>query len=95
MNDDLDVVLERASMTEPDKLKGYDFYQGPQSLGDRWTLSRGELTMRCALATHRLGWELRLTAGPSFSRTQICRSDAEVTRTAEAWQSEAKGKGWS
>jgi hypothetical protein len=81
-------------MTDPATLKRYDYYLGSQSLGDLWTLKRDALTMRCALATHRLGWELRLTAGASFSRSQVCRSEAEVLSTRDAWQAEAAGKGW-
>ena len=81
-------------MTDSASLKRYDYYLGPQSLGDLWTLQREALTMRCTLATHRLGWELRLTTGASFSRTQVCKSEAEVFGTRDAWQVEAKTKGW-
>jgi hypothetical protein len=81
-------------MTEGAALKRYDYYKGPVSLGDLWTLKREALTMRCALATHRLGWELKLTAGAGFSRTQVCRSETEVTKFSEDWQAEAKLKGW-
>ena len=90
-------------MTSPDEsrqavppaLQRYDYYQGPKSLGDVWTLSQGPLKMRCALATHRLGWELRLTAGANFLRSHVCRSEQEVLETREAWRAEAIGKGWS
>ena len=76
-------------------LKRYDYYKGPQRLGELWTLSRSSLTMRCALSTHRLGWELRLTAGASFSRSQVCRSETEVDATSRAWETEARAKGWT
>jgi hypothetical protein len=76
-------------------LKRYDYYAGPRNLGDLWALTREKLTLRCALSTHRLGWELRLTSGASFSRSQVCKSEAEVSTVSEAWQDEARKKGWS
>ena len=76
-------------------LQRYDFYRGPQSLGELWTMRRDELTLRCALATHRLGWELRLTAGSSFARSQVCKSQQEVFETSDAWKTEAVAKGWT
>jgi len=78
----------------PSGLKRYDYYAGPKPLGDEWTLTRGDLTMRCALATHRLGWELRLTAGASFSRSQVCKSETEVSSVSQAWEKEARAQGW-
>ena len=84
-------------MAAPDtnRLKRYDYYLGPQNLGEQWTLKREALTLRCTLSTHRLGWELRLAAGASFSRSQVCKSETEVASTSQAWQDEAKTKGWS
>ena len=76
-------------------LPRYNYYQGPQRLDDLWTMTRDALTLRCALSTHSLGWELRLTAGKSFSRSQVCKSQADVFSTAEAWRAEATTKGWS
>lgn len=76
-------------------LKKYDFYSGPQPLGDMWTLTRDTLTLRCALSTHRLGWELRLTAGANFLRSHVCRSQQEVFDIANAWRTEATAKGWA
>ncbi|MEO8483907.1 MAG: hypothetical protein ABI634_16980 [Acidobacteriota bacterium] len=75
--------------------KRYDYYLGPKMLGDMWVVSRGTLKMRCVLATHRLGWELKLSSTSSFSRSQVCKSESEVTSTSDAWLAEAKGKGWS
>jgi hypothetical protein len=79
----------------PPVLQKYDYYLGPKALGDVWTLTRGPLKLRCALATHRLGWELRLTAGANFLRSQICKSEQEVSETQTAWRAEAITKGWS
>lgn len=82
-------------MTEPSTLRRYDYYQGPRPIGDLWTLTRDALSMRCALSTHRLGWELRLTAGATFLRSQVCKSEPEVFSVSEAWKDEAQLKGWS
>ena len=82
-------------MTDGPEFKRYHFYQGPRALGDLWTLARGTATLRCALATHRLGWELRLTSGANRIRSEVCKAQAEVSRTSEAWETEAKGQGWS
>jgi hypothetical protein len=88
--------LERMQeMIERSALRRYDYYAGPQHIGEMWTATRAALTMRCALSTHRLGWELRLTAGSSFSRSQVCKSEQEVFDTSDAWLAEAKSKGWS
>ena len=80
---------------ERSALVRYDFYKGPQPLGDLWTLARGALRMRCALSTHPQGWAVKLTAGANFSRSQICRSATDLFTTAEAWKAEAISKGWS
>jgi hypothetical protein len=76
-------------------LDRYDYYRGPKALADEWTVSREHLKMRCALATHRLGWELRLTAGSNFLRSQVCKTQTEVFQTSAAWKAEAISKGWS
>jgi hypothetical protein len=81
-------------MPEPSGLRRYDYYRGPQPLDDLWTLRRDALTMRCALSTHRQGWELRLTAG-TFQRSQVCKLEAEVFSASEEWQQEAMRQGWS
>jgi hypothetical protein len=79
----------------PAVLRRYDHYLGPSRLGDLWTLTNGALTVRCALSTHRLGWELRLTSGSNFLRSQVCKSESEVFDVSDAWNAEAKTKGWT
>lgn len=75
-------------------LQKYDYYKGPQKLGELWTLARGTLTMRCTLATHAHGWELRLGAG-NFSRVEVCRTESDVFGLADGWKAEAQAKGWA
>ena len=91
--------LHKASQADPlpeesSGLRRYDYYQGPQALGNVWTLQRGAVILRCALATHSLGWELRLVAGKNFIRTQVCKSEQDVTRVSDAWSAEARTKGF-
>ena len=88
------MTLPDEQRTAPPVLQKYDYYQGPKSLGDVWTLTKGQLKLRCALATHRLGWELRLTAGANFLRSRVCKSEKEVFETHQAWRAEAIAKGW-
>jgi hypothetical protein len=75
-------------------LPRYDYYRGPKALGDMWIMTRGALTMRCALSTHSLGWEIRLTAGASFSRVEVCKTESSVFDRADAWKAEATAQGW-
>lgn len=82
-------------MTDGLALERYDYYKGPRALGDRWALTRGAATLTCALATHSLGWELRLKSGANLIRSQVCKAEGEVARTSAAWEAEAKGKGWA
>lgn len=51
--------------------------------------------MTCALASHQLGWELRLAIGADFYRSEVCRTEPSVFEVAEAWRMEAEGKGWA
>ena len=50
----------------PSVLRRFDRYEGSQILGDMWTLKQGKKALRCALTTHVLGWELRVTSGVTF-----------------------------
>ena len=76
-------------------LRLYDAYQGPQPLGTMWTRTKADTTLRCTLATHRLGWELRVLAGETFLRSQVCKTEPDVFRVSQEWEQEAKDKGWS
>ena len=82
------------AIDQPSPLQRYNYYLGPRALADVWTLRRGALIMRCGLTTHSLGWELRLTSGQNFLRSQVCKSEAEVFSVSDAWAVEAKSKGW-
>lgn len=79
----------------PPVLRPYDSYQGAQPLADVWTLHKSRRTMRCALATHRLGWELRLTVGDEFIRSQVCKMERDVFDVSREWRAAAEAKAWS
>jgi hypothetical protein len=76
-------------------LQRYESTLGPQQLGEMFTLTREGVTLRCALATHHLGWTLRLIGGSNFFRSQVCRTQDEVFDVAEAWKAEARAQGWN
>jgi len=78
-----------------DDLIKYDFYRGAQKLGELWHLRRDTLKLTCVVSTHRLGWELRLGAGSNFTRSEVCKTKADVFAVAEKWKAEALKQGWS
>jgi hypothetical protein len=49
--------------------------------------------MRCILATHPRGWELRLTADSKTIRSQVCGTPNQVFDRANEWRSDAQVKG--
>ena len=42
-----------------------------------------------------MGWELRLASGDNFFRAQVCKSEATVFETSDAWRAQAAEKGWA
>lgn len=78
----------------PIALRTYNEFAGIERLADFWVMRQREHVMRCTLSTHPLGWELRLTAGDLFIRSQVCKTQTQVFDTSEAWQKEAILKGW-
>jgi hypothetical protein len=81
-------------MTQP-PLQLYDSWRGMQPLGDMWTMKKGQLELRCALSTHALRRELRLTVRGELSRSQVCKRPIDVFDTSDAWRAEATTKGWT
>ena len=76
-------------------LTRYDSMVGPFRAGDMWALQKDGKALRCDLWTHPLGWELRVGAGDEMARTHVCRHEADVFKTAEAWKAEAQQRGWT
>ena len=66
----------------------------PVELGDARALRKGDKVARCVLASHPLGWELRLMTS-DLLRFQVCRTSDEVLTTHEQWKSAMLQKGWA
>jgi hypothetical protein len=57
-------------------------------------LGKGDRIAHCALQTHPLGLELRLSAGGELLRSQVCRSEDDVLNTFEQWKAAMQAKAW-
>jgi hypothetical protein len=75
-------------------LRPYDPVRRVEILGDLWTATKADHTLRVELRTHTLGWELRALVASQMHRTQVCKTEAEVHSTSETWATEATAKGW-
>jgi len=75
-------------------LRQYDPVRRVEILGDLWTATKKEYTLRVELRTHPMGWELRALVASQMHRTQVCKTETDVETTAQAWRTEATTKGW-
>ena len=82
-------------MSPKSPLQVYEKCHGPKRLGEMWSMSKGPHAIACTLATHPMGWELRLASGDNFFRAQVCKSEATVFETSDAWRAQAAEKGWA
>ena len=76
-------------------LRPYDPVRRVEILGELWKATKNDYTLRVELRTHPLGWELRALVASQMHRTQVCKTEVEVTTTADAWRTEATAKGWA
>jgi len=76
-------------------LRPYDPVRRVEILGDLWTATKKDYSLRVELRTHPQGWELRALVASQMHRSQVCESQADVEATAETWRTEAIAKGWS
>ena len=76
-------------------LRHYDPLRRVEILGDLWKATKGEYTLRVELRTHPLGWEMRALVASQMHRTQVCKTEGDVTTTAATWRTEATSKGWT
>lgn len=63
-------------------------------MGALFVASKDTRRLHCLLSSHPLGWEVRLQLAGELLRSQVCKHDADVFKTAETWKAEAEGKGW-
>lgn len=75
-------------------LAPYEPTAGTREMGEMWSVENGARRLRCALWSHPFGWELRAESKGELARSQVCRTQTEVFKTAEAWKNEAYEKGW-
>lgn len=66
----------------------------PFAVGDLFVLTKGTCTARCALQTHPLGLELRLSAGSELLQSLVCGRQEDVLSTSERWRAAMQEKGW-
>jgi hypothetical protein len=76
-------------------LRPYDAYRKVEILDDLWTLKRKGHTLRVQLRTHPLGWELQALVGGELHRSQVAKTEQDVSNVSEKWRAEALAKGWS
>ncbi len=76
-------------------LRLYDAHRKVEILDDLWTLKRQGHTLRVQLRTHPLGWELVALVGGELHRSQVAKTDQDVSDVSEKWKAEAFAKGWS
>jgi hypothetical protein len=88
------VLLHGFTMDTTTGLRPFDSWAGPEALGTMWTLTRGRQTLRCAVTTHRLGWELRALQNDDLRRSQVVRSQDEAFDLSKPWEAEARVGGW-
>ncbi|HEY6359318.1 MAG TPA: hypothetical protein VIX35_13840 [Vicinamibacterales bacterium] len=75
-------------------LRPYDAHRKVEILDDLWTLKRKGHTLRVQLRTHPLGWELQALVGGELHRSQVAKTERDVSTVAEQWKAEAFAKGW-
>jgi hypothetical protein len=76
-------------------LRPYDAHRKVEILDDLWALKRKGHTLRVQLRTHPLGWELQALVGGELHRSQVAKTEQDVSHTSEKWKAEALAKGWS
>jgi hypothetical protein len=76
-------------------LRPYDAHRRVEILEDLWTLKRKGRTLRVQLRAHPLGWELQALVGGELHRSQVAKTEQDVSDVSEKWKAEALAKGWS
>jgi hypothetical protein len=59
-----------------------------------WLLQKGRSRARCALWSHPLGWELRVTINGELLRSQAYREADDVLSDVADWRQQFAAKGW-
>lgn len=76
------------------ELRQYDPIRRAEILEDLWKVTKNDNTLRVELRTHPMGWEVCALVASQMHRTQVCKTEADVRSTSEAWLTEATTRGW-
>jgi hypothetical protein len=88
---------EARKETEGEAVTGlarYDPGIGPMEMGDLWVMNKRGIRQRCAVLSHPLGWELRITNGANLVRSQVVKEQPAVFDLADDWKHEYTKCGW-
>jgi len=58
------------------------------------TLRKGRNEARCALWSHRLGWELRTDVNGELLGSEAYGTEGDVLTNIDAWRRQFEKKGW-
>jgi hypothetical protein len=78
-----------------DVFRRFDSYRGMEPLGPMWTVTKNGRTAACSLATHVLGWELRILLDGELIRSEVCKTEPGVFDTSDGWRRDCEAKGWA
>jgi hypothetical protein len=67
----------------------------PRELATWFEMRKHRKRARCAIWTHLLGWELRLTAANELIQTQVFRDQTALLDAVDEWKTRIREKGWS
>jgi hypothetical protein len=59
-----------------------------------WELRKDRHRARCAIWSHPLGWELRVTVDRELLRSQAYRDADEALKDLDTWRAQFADKGW-
>src|SRR5262245_45179612 len=72
----------------------YEWRGTPVELANMGELHKTGRRMICKLASHPIGWELRVTIGDELIRSEACRTQERVLDLSDEWRVAAEAKGW-
>ena len=73
-----------------------EYWNGtPERLWPARTLQKHTKTAVCAVWSHQFGWELRLGSGRELIRSQVVRSNHELSDVAASWREAMARRGWT
>lgn len=71
------------------------FQYPPREFSLVWTLTKGDKSVRCALWTHPLGAELRVSIWNELVRSEASRDVLVLIELSTEWHRQFQSKGWT